>query len=292
VEFAGPLYASDYRVRVYLRRCIEKRVLSATDTSTPTSRNLAFQLALCCSIGFGGAKNNAMAQESLLRSSRSQEDLNQEIEFMYRWDYPPWKWDDGPPKLHVRLDGQGHMMRVALENYRVAGVLYEAEITIRQEIRDIGWHVSEGNKIVTYLADELANILEFQKRWDEAEELFIQVLEIRKRFLGTRHIATLTSMTTLACMYQGCGRLEEAEKLSKQIIEMIKGSNWPNYPDGVLMINMINLELTYKDQGRWDQAEALLREVIETFQVIFGTDHPVMQVCTARLTAVQNSRNE
>jgi hypothetical protein len=41
-----------------------------------------------------------------------------------------------------------------------------------------------------------------QGRWKEAEELFEQVMETRKRVLGAMHLDTLTSMNNLALTYR------------------------------------------------------------------------------------------
>jgi hypothetical protein len=43
-------------------------------------------------------------------------------------------------------------------------------------------------------------------RWKEAEELFVQVIETRKRVLGDEHPSTLTSMGNLASTYGKQGR--------------------------------------------------------------------------------------
>ena len=44
----------------------------------------------------------------------------------------------------------------------------------------------------------LASTFWNQGRWKEAEELFVQVMETRKRVLGAEHPSTLTSMANLA----------------------------------------------------------------------------------------------
>ncbi|OCK91730.1 uncharacterized protein K441DRAFT_664265 [Cenococcum geophilum 1.58] len=40
-----------------------------------------------------------------------------------------------------------------------------------------------------------------QRRWKEAEDLDVQVMETRKRVLGAEHLDTLTSMGNLASTY-------------------------------------------------------------------------------------------
>jgi hypothetical protein len=52
-----------------------------------------------------------------------------------------------------------------------------------------------------------------QGRWNEAEKLEIQVIDMRKNLLGAEHPDTLTSMGNLANTYRKLGRWDEAEKL-------------------------------------------------------------------------------
>ena len=54
-----------------------------------------------------------------------------------------------------------------------------------------------GNLALTYSS---------QGRWKEAEELELQVIEIRKRLLGQEHLDTLISMGNLALIYSSQGR--------------------------------------------------------------------------------------
>ena len=53
----------------------------------------------------------------------------------------------------------------------------------------------------------------------EAEKLWLQVMEARRRLLGVDHPDTLWSMANLACTYESQGRLKEAEDLKLQVDE-------------------------------------------------------------------------
>ena len=61
-----------------------------------------------------------------------------------------------------------------------------------------------------------------QGRWEAAEELFVQVMETRKKKLGADHPDTLTSMANLASTYRNQGRWEAAEELEVQVMETRK----------------------------------------------------------------------
>ena len=59
-------------------------------------------------------------------------------------------------------------------------------------------------------------------RWKEAEELEVQVTEMRKAVLGEQHPDTLSGMPNLAATYRNQGRWKEAEELEVQVMEMGK----------------------------------------------------------------------
>ena len=66
-----------------------------------------------------------------------------------------------------------------------------------------------------------------QGRWNEAEQLEIQVMDMRKKLLGTEHPDTLCSMGNLAVTYIHQGRWIEAMQLNFKImkIKISKGRN-------------------------------------------------------------------
>jgi hypothetical protein len=59
--------------------------------------------------------------------------------------------------------------------------------------------------------------LSFAGRYREAEELFKQVVEVGKMYLGDEHLDTLEPMKELASIYDSQGRHSEAEELHKRV---------------------------------------------------------------------------
>jgi tetratricopeptide (TPR) repeat protein len=124
----------------------------------------------------------------------------------------------------------------------------------------------------TNLAWKCATALYSDGRYNESGELFVQVMEIRKRVLGPEHPDTLTSMANLASTYRDKGRWDEAEELFVQVMETNKKKLGSDHPD--TLTSMANLALTYWNQSRWDAAEELEVQVIETSKKKLGADHP------------------
>ena len=71
---------------------------------------------------------------------------------------------------------------------------------------------------ITYVS--LARVYYSQRRFQEAENLVVQVIETKTRVLGDKQEEMLASMSNLAITYVLQGRLEEGEKLLLRVIEI------------------------------------------------------------------------
>jgi tetratricopeptide (TPR) repeat protein len=129
----------------------------------------------------------------------------------------------------------------------------------------------------------LAIAYRLEGRWEEAEQLDVQVMETSKTKLGADHPDTLTSMANLASTYRKQGRWEEAEQLEVQVMETSKTKLGADHPD--TLTSMTNLASTYRKQGRWKEAEQLEVQVMETRKTKFGVDHPDTLMSMANLAA-------
>jgi tetratricopeptide (TPR) repeat protein len=89
-------------------------------------------------------------------------------------------------------------------------------------------------------------------RWDDAEKLFVQVMETSKTKLGVDYPSTLMSMANLASTYRNQGRWDDAEELFVQVMETSKTKLGVDYPS--TLTSMANLASTFWNQGRWDDA--------------------------------------
>ena len=99
------------------------------------------------------------------------------------------------------------------------------------------------------LASKCGTTLLSDGRYEEAEELQVQVLQARKRVLTDENSDTLTSMANLASTYLHQGRWKEAEELQVQVMEARKRVLSDEHPN--TLTSMANLALTYSNQGRW-----------------------------------------
>jgi hypothetical protein len=122
------------------------------------------------------------------------------------------------------------------------------------------------------LARKCALTLCSDGRWEEAEELEVQVMETSLRVLGEEHPDTLLSIANLASTYWNQGRWKEAEELEVQVMETRKRVLGEEHPG--TLTSMANLAATYWNQGRWKEAEELEVQVMETSLRVLGEEHP------------------
>jgi hypothetical protein len=111
------------------------------------------------------------------------------------------------------------------------------------------------------LASRCATTLSSDGRYEEAEELQVQVMQGMKRVLDDEHPDTLTSMGNLASTYWNQGRWDDAEKLDVQVMETRKTKLGADHPD--TLSSMANLAFTWKAQGRSAAAIVLMRQCVQ-----------------------------
>jgi tetratricopeptide (TPR) repeat protein len=133
----------------------------------------------------------------------------------------------------------------------------------------------DNNKERTRLASRCATTLFSDGRYEEAEELFVQVMETSKVKLRADHPDTLTSMANLAATYRNQGRWDDAEKLEVQVMETRKTKLGADHPD--TLTSMHNLAFTLQSQARHVEALALMEECFQSRKQVLGEQHPDTQ---------------
>jgi nucleoside phosphorylase/tetratricopeptide (TPR) repeat protein len=138
------------------------------------------------------------------------------------------------------------------------------------------------------LVERIADCLASDGKYQEAEVLYKELMEIYQERNGDGHSSTLTSMANLASTYRQQGRWNEAEKLEVQVMETSKTVLGAEHPD--TLTSMANLALTYQNQGRWNEAEKLEAQVMETRKTVLGSEHPDTLTSMANLASTYSGQ--
>ena len=80
--------------------------------------------------------------------------------------------------------------------------------------------------------NNMALVLDYQGKYDEAERMHRQVLDIRQRVQVPEHPDRLTSMGNLALVLDNQGKYDEAERIHRRVR--------PSYHYGVIEALLIN----------------------------------------------------
>jgi tetratricopeptide (TPR) repeat protein len=134
----------------------------------------------------------------------------------------------------------------------------------------------------------LAFLYRSQGRYDQAEPLYQQALELRKRLLGEEHPYVATSLNNLAFLYHSQGRYAEAEPLYLQALELRKHLLGEEHPYVATSLN--NLAVLYRSQGRYAEAEPLYLQALELRKRLLGEDHPYVATSLNTLAGLYKSQ--
>jgi tetratricopeptide (TPR) repeat protein len=93
--------------------------------------------------------------------------------------------------------------------------------------------------------NNLAGLYDSQGRYTEAEPLYLEALDLRKRLLGDNHPDVALSLNNLAGLYDSQGRYTEAEPLYLEALDLRKrllGDNHPNTKNCRNNLQMMRLQ--------------------------------------------------
>ena len=129
--------------------------------------------------------------------------------------------------------------------------------------------------------------------WKHAEQLEVQVLEMRKKVLGSEHPDTLMSMSNLSGIYANQGKLNEAKQLQDQVLDMRRKVLGAEHPD--TLESMADLASIYANLGKWNEAKQLQVQALDMRKTVLGVNHPdtlMSMVYLARTYANIGNLNE
>jgi tetratricopeptide (TPR) repeat protein len=127
-------------------------------------------------------------------------------------------------------------------------------------------------------------------KYQEAENMHRQALELREKALGKEHPDTLMSMNNLAAVLRQQGKYEEAEQMHRQTLglrERVLGKEHPN-----TLTSMNNLAIVLNRQGKYEEAEQMHRQTLELRERVLGKEHPDTLASMNNLANVLNRQGK
>ena len=263
------LYFSDYRVRSQIANRLEERLSqSPRSFSSVSTRNVAYQIALCYELGFGVKRDDHKSMEGLHSSGRTRIDIEDTLN---RYCKGQKSIHQGPGIREVAEKGHLPVLEIGYY-YLERGKLEEAESRLIRELKDLKISIGHKSSVTLLVGHALSSIWVLQKRWEEAEYIQKEMLQTSMEMgISPDHPDLRTAISNLAYTFQQVGQLEMAERLQLKLMETNKKA-----PDTGLtaLSNIGNLAGIYRRQGRLDDAERLESQMLEVSTDSLGTDHP------------------
>jgi tetratricopeptide (TPR) repeat protein len=121
-------------------------------------------------------------------------------------------------------------------------------------------------------AENMADALNSQGKFTEAQTLYREMLEVLQRVLGPEHPETLNTAGNLANTLNAQGKYAEAETMYHEVLLIKRRVLGPEYPDTLATAG--NLANALNNQGKHAEAETLYREVLVVQRRVLGPEHP------------------
>lgn len=188
------LSKADYRVRRYLINCLEEQ--ANPDSCDRCKQNAAFQLAICCYIGFGTECNEKQATFWLERSGKQSGDLSARVE-QIRTIIPDWPYSK---ERMTNLHDHGFLKTTDYaDEYRNAGAALLLKSTYSQEIETIKETLGDEHPVVMVLRDILISFFRAECKLEQSAAMRRKLQEDleNSQKLSTQHLDTLASASDL-----------------------------------------------------------------------------------------------
>ncbi|KAI1439358.1 hypothetical protein F5Y02DRAFT_424100 [Annulohypoxylon stygium] len=200
---------------------------------------------------------------------------------MRNWLQTNGEWQEWATKVFQRLTNEypfpKHENRAIWTRYLPHG---QAVLELRNECADKE----------TGLLFNVAASHSILGKYNEAEQMYRQTLELTERVLGRENPSTLDSMNNLAVVLGNQGKYEEAEQMHRQTLELrerVLGRENPSTFD-----SMNNLALVLDSQGKYEEAEQIHRQTLELREQVLGRENPSTLDSMNNLANVLNSQGK
>ena len=107
--------------------------------------------------------------------------------------------------------------------------------------------------------------------YERVRETFQHGSELSQEVMGASHLITISCSEGLANCLESLERVDEAEKIHRQILNQ-KELDKENPPPDILL-SLKHLADTQRLKGNWHEAETLYRQTLTLREKVFGAEH-------------------
>jgi len=126
--------------------------------------------------------------------------------------------------------------------------------------------------ILITVSNTLGKVYKDQGRYNEAESLLEESLDIAKNLLDNNHPAIAAYKNNLASLYNVQGKYRQAEVLFMESLDIIKNLFGEYHPDVASVLN--SLGNVYRSQENYNKAESFFKQALEIRKNCLSENHP------------------
>jgi Flp pilus assembly protein TadD len=136
----------------------------------------------------------------------------------------------------------------------------------------------------------LAAILDGQRKFDEAELLYVDALRILDRDPAVNAGEIAVALNDLGAHYAQCNEIDRAGDLLTRAAALKAQTLGPRHPDVGVTLN--NLAMVHKRRGDFARATVLYHDAVDIFEESLGPDHPKAIACRRNLACCDADARE
>jgi non-specific serine/threonine protein kinase/serine/threonine-protein kinase len=138
--------------------------------------------------------------------------------------------------------------------------------------KDIHTGLSKDPEVRSQLMHVMGGVYDNLGLYPQAQLLFTDAIDIRRRVLGSEHPDTLRSMSRLSGDLRQQGHYAEAAKLERETLDIQRRVLGPEHPD--TLASMSQLASTLYNEARYGEAEKLGLQALAAQRRVLGSEHP------------------
>ena len=155
---------------------------------------------------------------------------------------------------------------------RARGNTITAREILDKASKDIHTGLSTDPEVQARMMNVMGGVYDNLGLYPQAQSLFTDAVQIRRRVLGPENPETLRSMNRMSAVLREQGHYPEAEKLERDTLDIQRRILGPEHPDTLASISQLAAILYY--EGRYTEAEKLGQQALESKHRILGPEHP------------------
>ena len=127
-------------------------------------------------------------------------------------------------------------------------------------------------------------------KYDDAEAIYLKVIEVQKRVLGEEHSFTQTAINNLGVVYSAHHKDKQAEEMYARVLAFRMKKLGPDHLDTLNSTG--NVALSMGAQGRFAEAEVLFEKVLAGYRRNSLPEHPLAVLVMQNLGTVYTKQGK